>query len=198
MREIWRHLQAHLQPHSQLAHQVGAFPTQAAVLVLLTNDNHNPEIIFTQRALHLFSHPGEVAFPGGKWEEGDHSLLDTALRESCEEIALSPSQVDIIGACPMRATRAGIKVTPFVGVIAADTPLRVNCTELDAIFRVPLIAFKHDSLCIRTDIFTYDDQRYSVPAYGYQGYEIWGFTAALTQEVTRVIWSLAEGEKRSN
>lgn len=192
MKQMWQPLQAYLQPNTILAQQPGRFPSQASVLVLLTDDETNPEIIFTLRAQHLTSHPGEVAFPGGMWELGDMTLLDTALRESHEEIALPPHSVQILGACRSRSTRAGVKVTPFVGVIAADTQLTANHAELDEIFRVPMAAFYGNTLQVRTDIFVHAGRNYHVPAYFYQGREIWGFTAALTQEITAVMITAQE------
>ena len=68
-----------LQPEEQ-----GLYPSQAAVLIALTDDPCDPEIILTQRAKHLSSHSGEVSFPGGKWDREDKSLLHTALRETEE------------------------------------------------------------------------------------------------------------------
>lgn len=183
MRQLWQELETFLHPQKALIHQTGSFTAQASVMVLFTDDRRNPEIIFTRRAQHLSNHPGEVAFPGGMWESGDNTLLETALRESHEEVGLLPSAVRVLGACRPRATRAGVRVTPFVGVIAADTLLVPNSTELDAIFRVPLAAFHSGMIQTRTDIFSYAGQSFRVPAYEHQGYEIWGFTAALTNEI---------------
>lgn len=187
MRQLWQHLQQFLQPNKALLDQAGEFPAQASVLVLFTDDRHNPEIIFTLRAQHLSNHPGEVAFPGGMWEPQDRTLLDTALRESHEEIALPRDAVQILGACRPRSTRAGVRVTPFVGVIAAQTPLIPNLAELDCIFRVPLADFHSGAIQTRTDIFAHAGQSYRVPAWQHQGYEIWGFTAALTNEIITAI-----------
>ena len=60
--------------------------TSAAVLVVLWGSNDDPKVILTQRSEHLKSHAGEVAFPGGKWDPEDTDLLQTALRETFEEI----------------------------------------------------------------------------------------------------------------
>ncbi len=183
MKRSWQNLHTFLQPNKTSAYQVGAFPSQAAVLVLFTDDPHHPEMVFTQRARHLKNHPGEVSFPGGMWELGDKSLRDTALRETEEEIGLAPAQVKLLGACARRATGAGIQVTPFVGVMPTATELTPNLGELDAIFRVPIAAFHGGGIQTRTDFFAHGGRSYHVPAYLHQGYEIWGFTAALTTEI---------------
>lgn len=185
MRPLWQYLQNYLQPNHSLTQQVGLYPAQASVMVLFT-DAENPEMIFTLRAQHLTNHPGEVAFPGGMWETGDNTLLDTALRESHEEIGLSPAAVKLLGACKPRATRVGVRVTPFVGLIDPAIELVPSPDELDAVFRVPLSAFR-SGIQTRTDIFSHAGKSWRVPAYQHEGYEIWGFTAALTQEIITAV-----------
>lgn len=179
-------LQEYLQPNAAAGRQTGSFLKQASVLVLFTEHDNDPEIIFTLRAGHLSSHPGEVAFPGGMWEPGDGSLLDTALRESHEEIGLRPSFVKLLGSCEPRTTYAGVRVTPFVGVIPAGVELSPQPAELEAIFNVPLAAFR-SGIQTRTDFFTHGGKSYHVPAYHHQGYEIWGLTAAITSELLLVL-----------
>src|SRR5690554_3228209 len=179
-------LQQYLQPSATAICPRGSPPRQASVLVLFTEHDDNPEIIFTLRAAHLSNHPGEVAFPGGMWEPGDASLLDTALRESHEEIGLRPSFVKLLGSCEPRTTYAGVRVTPFVGVIPAGVELSPQPAELDAIFNVPLAAFRA-GIQTRTDFFNHGDKSYHVPAYLHQGYEIWGLTAAITSELLLVL-----------
>lgn len=185
MRPLWQYLQNYLQPNHALTQQVGFFPAQAAVMMLFT-DTANSELIFTLRAQHLKNHPGEVAFPGGMWEAEDKTLLDTALRESHEEIGLPAAAVKVLGACKPRATRAGVRVTPFVGVIHPDVELTPSPDELDAVFRVPLSAFR-SGIQTRTDVFSFAGKSWRIPAYHHQGYEIWGFTAALTNEIITAV-----------
>jgi 8-oxo-dGTP pyrophosphatase MutT (NUDIX family) len=166
----------------------GAFPRQAAVMLLMT-DAAEPELIFTLRAKHLNQHAGEVCFPGGKWEPQDDSLLTTALRETHEEIGLAPNMIDVLGALPARATKSGAMVQPFVGKIPADCRFALNHHELDVLFSVPLAAFQH-GLQVRTDVFEHHGVRVRIPAYVYQGYEIWGFTAGVTADLLTLLQSL--------
>ena len=153
---------------------------EAAVLLALTVESQ-PSLVLTRRADHLNDHAGEVALPGGMWEPEDSSLLDTALRESHEEIGLPPQQVELFATLPPRDTRLGVRVTPFVGRIAADVQLRPELAELDAIFRVPL-DYLLDTGNLTRAAFTINEQDYSLPCYQYQGYTIWGFTLALVVE----------------
>lgn len=175
-------LRHRLRSANELTATPGVFPRQAAVMVLITDHPTHPELIYTLRAKHLRDHPGEVAFPGGKWEPQDRNLLVTALRETHEEIALPPAQVRILGAINPRSTFAGTKVTPFVGLVSHTVRMVADPNELDSIFRVPLNWFSAENR-LRVDEFSFAGMTYRVPAYGYQDYEIWGFTAAVTQEI---------------
>lgn len=158
----------------------------AAVLLALT-DEPDPQVILTLRSQQLSSHSGEVSLPGGRWDATDPSLEYTALRETHEEIGLSPDQVRILGPLWTRSTRWQVEVTPWLGIVPANAPLTPNPGELDAIFRVPLTWFFDDPR-IRTDRITIDQRRIYLPAYEYEGYEIWGFTAGvLTEFLVRVL-----------
>ena len=154
---------------------------QAAVLVLIS-ENDNPAILYTKRAAHLRQHPGEVCFPGGMWEPGDRDLFVTAQREVHEEIGLPASGIKLLGRLPQSHTRAGTPVTPFIASFDAGLPLYASPNELDSIFLVPLSIFK-DGIQVREDTFEREGRMLQIPVYHYQGYEIWGFTAAVTAQV---------------
>ncbi|MDM3872162.1 CoA pyrophosphatase [Porticoccus sp. W117] len=153
---------------------------EAAVLLALTMEPR-PHLVLTRRAGHLNDHAGEVALPGGMWEPQDSSLLHTALRESHEEIGLPPGEVELFATLPPRDTRLGVRVTPFVGRIAADAELTPELAELDAIFRVPLEYLLDTNNLTRAN-FDINGKDYSLPCYQYQEYTIWGFTLALLVE----------------
>ncbi len=151
---------------------------EAAVLIALTREPGDPEIILTQRAEHLNSHSGEVCFPGGKRDETDPDALFTALRETHEEIALPPDRVQILGALPVRTTRFLTSVAPFVGLVDKAEPLKANPEELDAVFRVP-VSFFLDKKNLTRSRFTGRGYSINMPCYIFQGYRVWGFTLGL-------------------
>lgn len=152
----------------------------AAVLVPLIRHNTSEySLLLTQRSANLRQHGGEVAFPGGMWEPGDDFPKVTALREAEEEVALSPADVTTLGILPQSYTGSGVAVTPVVGVLSSSNlSLTPNPDEIDSIFQVPLQELVSDKR-IRTDIFLRRNQQLWAPAFDYQGYEIWGFTAAV-------------------
>lgn len=159
--------------------------TQAAVLVALTRSSA-PELLLTRRAAHLNSHGFQVAFPGGKWEEGDANLVETALRESEEEVFLDPALVEVKGALPRRMSRWGVEVYPFVGLVPEVLKVRANPEEIDEIFMAPL-AFFLDEPPARIDKFERHGARLEVPVWHFQEFEIWGLTALIIKDLLNVL-----------
>ena len=151
---------------------------RAAVLVLLSEFTSGDHVLLTKRADHLSSHSGEIAFPGGKWEQGDESLRTTALRESHEEVGLAPELVEILGELPVSMTRYQTSVMPYVGRVANDVKLTANKAELDTYFWVPIDFFGDDS-CLRIDVFNHFGKEIRVPAYLFGEHVIWGVTARI-------------------
>lgn len=148
----------------------------SAVLIAVTHVAE-PHVILTKRSANLSSHAGEVAFPGGKWDEGDGDLLETALRESREEVGLQAEHVfEVVGQLKPVVSRSGLNVTPYVAIVDDEAQLTPNLQELDSIFKVPLTFFM-DGSNVRSKAIDYKGQRVVIPAYHYDGYMIWGLTA---------------------
>lgn len=160
----------------------------AAVLLLISREN-NPSILYTRRALHLRSHPGEICFPGGRREYEDQHLWATALRETQEEIGLPANQIDYLGALRPAVTRAGTQVISFVASFNADYPLIPALNELDTIFHVPLVDFSR-GIKIRDDFFQHQGRDYRLPVYQFRQHTIWGFTAGVTENFLQSIESI--------
>lgn len=162
---------------ADIRHSVDPETSDSAVLIGLTAGSDG-KIILTQRAGHMNSHAGEVAFPGGKREPGDSSLLNTALRETEEEIGLPTAAVDVICALPQVVTRHGLTVTPFFGLVPEQPALTANPQELDAVFCVP-VAWLTDASNLQVDVFDGANGKYRVPRFIYEEFRIWGITAMM-------------------
>jgi 8-oxo-dGTP pyrophosphatase MutT (NUDIX family) len=151
----------------------------AAVIILLhTRPAQGPCLLLTERAAHLHSHGGEVAFPGGMFEEADKDLWQTALREAREEVGLLPESVSAPRTMARSSTRRGIAVTPFAATWLFEHPLTLCSEEIASSFWLPLSVVAADKR-VRTDIFLRDGQEFWAPVYRHEGYLIWGFTARL-------------------
>lgn len=160
-----------------IQHSVDPEASDSAVLIGLTA-GADGKIILTQRAEHMNSHAGEVAFPGGKREPADLSLLATALRETEEEIGLPTAAVDVVCALPRVVTRHGVTVTPFFGLVPEQPSLTANPQELDAVFCVP-VDWLTDASNLSIDVFDDAERKYYLPSFIYQEFRIWGITAMM-------------------
>lgn len=159
---------------------------EAAVLMPLV-DEPDPQIILTVRSNSMPTHAGEVAFPGGKRDPGDKDLLMTALRESEEEVGLSPDYVDVLGQLSPLASRYGMKVTPFVGIVRPEAELQAEPGEIDTIFQVPLQFFLDEipELSSPIDVF---GRQFRIPSYYYEDKRIWGLTAFMILDLINHVY----------
>ncbi|HXW82851.1 MAG TPA: CoA pyrophosphatase, partial [Candidatus Binataceae bacterium] len=96
----------------------------AAVLVPIFERDGTLHVVYIRRSDQVASHRGQVAFPGGRVDPADQTVLDTALREAHEEVGIPPDAVEVLGALPTATTyTSGILVSPFAGLIPDSTPL---------------------------------------------------------------------------
>ncbi len=95
-------------------------------------------VLLTQRTAHLSNHSGQIAFPGGRADEGDADASATALREAHEEVGLLPRQVRVIGSLPTYTTGSAFIITPVVGLVEPGFDLNPNAHEVADVFEVPL------------------------------------------------------------
>lgn len=167
-----------LNPSLQGVYQLPKDPRAAAVLVPLVQREEGLSVILTQRAEHLPTHKGQVAFPGGKLENFDKDVVDCALRETEEEIGLSRDFVNVIGTLDPYLTSTGFAVTPIVGIIKQAFTLTPDPREVDAVFEVPFeILMSDNGLRQESQVFG-GHERYFY-AMNWDGFYIWGVTAAI-------------------
>jgi 8-oxo-dGTP pyrophosphatase MutT (NUDIX family) len=154
----------------------------ASVLVPLVMRDEGLNVLLTRRAGHLKKHAGQISFPGGKFEEADGSMVETALRESEEEIGLDPSVVDIAGALNIYITVTGYAVTPIVGFVEPMDNLIADAGEVAEIFEVPLTFLMDARNHKRHSGFLNGVERfwYAMP---YEEYYIWGATAGMLRDL---------------
>ncbi len=159
--------------------------TPAAVLIAVTDVPDNPQVILTQRPNTMRDHPGQVAFPGGKIDPGEDAIA-AALREAEEELALPPSAVRVIGASDDYVTGTGFIVTPVVGVVPPGLELVPSPSEVAAIFEAPLAMLLDRSQWRSNEVFWRGANRRYLEM-DYQGFRIWGVTAAILANLARRI-----------
>ena len=150
----------------------------AAVLVGLQPGPKGLSVILTKRASHLKHHPGQIAFPGGKLDDGDRGATGAALREAWEEIGLPPGHARVLGCLDPHETVTGFCVTPVLAEIDPDFRPTRQEEEVEEVFLVP---FAHvmapTSFRIEGRIWRGVRRQYYVVPYG--PYYIWGATARI-------------------
>ena len=124
------------------------------------------------------AHGGHLAFPGGKRDPQDASMLDAALREAREEIGIEPAQVGVLAHLPPVDTRtSGFRIYPFLGRIARPAQWRPNEREVAEVIEVPLDALLDPAFHIESAAQVTDAaERLRVPFYRIGGHELWGVT----------------------
>jgi 8-oxo-dGTP pyrophosphatase MutT (NUDIX family) len=167
-------------------YQAPVAKVDAAVLMALTREDV-PRLILTRRAQHMNSHAGEVAFPGGKCDSSDASIIATALREAHEEIALEPSRVQIVGELGIFTSRIGMKVKPIIGLLDEMPTLQANPDEIESIFTVPLDVFLNQKPSYDHKV-KYMGVNIAVPSFKHEGYVIWGLTGYMIVEFMRQVY----------
>jgi 8-oxo-dGTP pyrophosphatase MutT (NUDIX family) len=156
---------------------------EAAVLVAIT-DRPDPGVLFIVRPEAMRAHAGQVAFPGGQVDPDDRDPAHTALREAWEELAIDPAQVTLCGLADPYRTITNYRVTPVVGVIPPDLPLKPDPVEVDDWFEVPL-AFILDPANHHRKTINVDGRQRSYIQIDWNGRRIWGATAAMIVNLSR-------------
>lgn len=153
----------------------------AAVLLPIIN-KPNPTLLLTQRSPFLRSHAGQVAFPGGASDPEDGTLVNTALREAYEEVAIPPEKVTVLGQLSPLQSYGGYEVTPIVGLVPNNIQYQANPSEVAAIFEVPLF----DALSLQRHKYV-DINRAGrhnrIFFYWYKGHLVWGLTASIIHQL---------------
>jgi len=160
--------------------------SRAAVLVPIVERPEGLTILLTQRASHLKNHPGQISFPGGRVEATDASPWDTALRECQEEIGLGREHVALAGYLADHFVISGYLVTPAVAFVRTGFELKLDLTEVDEVFEVPL-DFVLDPANHVPRERRFGGHTFKAVDIPYQRHNIWGATAGMLMTLYRML-----------
>lgn len=156
----------------------------AAVLIGLVERGNRLHVILTKRAAHLKHHPGQVSFPGGKYEDSDINLAHTAIRETFEEIGIPTDKIELVGTLPALPTISRFAVTPFIARVNQDYQAKIDHNEVAEVFEVPA-SFLFQPKNLFHHHFQLRTSRHKIFALPYQHHFIWGVTAQIIDALQR-------------
>jgi len=150
----------------------------ASILVVIYGNE--PIVVMTEKPKHMKFHAGEISFPGGKLDSDDSDLLETALRETSEEIGLSISKEQVIGQLdPVITLNSGFLILPFISIVDKIPTLSANA-EVEKIFHIPLESF------LKTEARDPDPSHNLIQemyTFEYENQIVWGASARILKQI---------------
>jgi len=195
---LFEQLQARLEQRPGRAlNQRGVSLRESAVLVPMFIRQGAPHILLTKRPETLRSHPGQIAFPGGARDPEDATPLHTALRETHEELGVSPGVVQVLGMLDEIPTTSQFRIVPFVGAIPHDVRYVPNVAEIDLVLEVPLLHLL-DPARLRTERRTWMGHEIDTYFYDVGEHVIWGATAHILHNLLQLAGDLPALQRLSS
>lgn len=153
---------------------------EAAVLISLIVEGDLPKFLLTRRTENVSTHKGQISFPGGGRHLEDHTLLETAVRETQEELGINPDALEVTGRFHDYMAVTGIRVASYVGFLHGGLIFEPDPLEVAYVLKVPLRFFEESRPVVRRyhrlgrerDVYFYD----------FEGEEVWGLTAEIIRD----------------
>lgn len=162
-------------------------PLKPAAVLAAVTERERPGFLLIHRPSNMRSHPGQVAFPGGKIDPGEDAV-EAALREANEELGIHERDVTVIGVSDTYRTGSGYAITPVIAVVPPDLPLNPNPTEVAQWFEAPVdFVFDRDNHVHHQGFWQGRERRYIEIMW--QQHRIWGVTAGIIANLAkRIAW----------
>jgi 8-oxo-dGTP pyrophosphatase MutT (NUDIX family) len=162
---------------------------RAAVLVPIVDavDCVEPELLFIVRKSDLARHPGQIAFPGGRAEPSDRDLAHTALRETHEELGISPDRIEVLGLLDDVPTPTQFVITPVVGVVRELGTLTPDTVEIADLFRCGVGAISEPARYTNEGERSFLGVTYAMHQYKWEQHTIWGATARILHQLLSLV-----------
>jgi len=158
----------------------------AAVLVALYAKDGDYCVLLNKRSEEVEHHKGEISFPGGAKDPEDKNFLDTALRETEEEMGINRNDVTILGELDEVVTRSNFHVKVFVGSIVYPYSFKPSAVEIDEVLEVPIKSL-NDPSTWRIETRMEDGLPVSTRSYAYKDHLVFGVTARILQQFLEVL-----------
>ena len=176
-----------LQHYEQL-NDADKNPKMAGVMMLCYPKDDKAHIVLIIRNTYKGIHSAQIAFPGGKYEQEDKDFAFTALRETQEEIGISPDQIEIVKSfTKLYITPSNFMVYPFLGISREKLTFIPDPNEVAAIIELPLSVLLNDSIVIETNVSTSYLGDIDITAFKIENKIVWGATAMMLSELKDVL-----------
>lgn len=160
--------------------------TLAAILLPLFEKGRDTYILLTKRTHKVKTHKGEISFPGGVYDQGDHTLEKTALRECFEEIGLREEDVEMLGCLDDVETLTQYMIRPFVGILPYPYAFVVNHEEIEQMIELPLQSLLEKDPFQKKVVCVEGEER-TIYTYHYGHHVIWGATAKILRQFADLV-----------
>ena len=154
----------------------------ASVLIIIYGEN--PFVIMKKKASTLKVHAGEISFPGGKWCEKDQDILETAIRETKEELCLDVSKEHVIGQLDSVITlNSKYRIIPFIAILDEIPSLTAN-SEVESILHIPLAPFLNT---MDEDDLPEHRSIKEMYTFTFEKYNVWGASARMLRQINTLV-----------
>lgn len=163
-------------------------PREAAIMMLFYPKKNKTHLALILRTSYNGVHSSQIAFPGGKVEKFDKNYQETALRETHEEIGITPESITVIrDFTPIYIPPSNFMVYPFLGFSENDLIFNLDPNEVAGIIELPMTEFLDENIIISNSMSTSYNQEIDVPAFKIQEHIVWGATAMMLSELKDVL-----------
>ncbi|MFO8234330.1 MAG: CoA pyrophosphatase [Bacteroidales bacterium] len=171
---------APLQRHSK---KISVYTKKAGVLLLLYPKENSVYTVLIKRQIYEGVHSGQISLPGGKMERDDKNVIETAIRETKEEIGIDENEIKILG----KLTKLFIPVSdyivhPIIGSISYEPEFFPNKREVENIYTIKLEQLMDPTCINQSKTFKENNKKYTAPFYEIDDLNIWGATAMILSE----------------
>jgi len=165
------------------------FAKKSAVMILLFHEQENLKVVFIRRSFYVGIHSGQMAFPGGRFEENDGDVEHTAFREIEEEIGIAQDKIELLGRISdIYVPASNFVISVFVGYLAQKPVYKADEREVAEIIEVDFDDFlKPENIGVKTFFVPSDNHSVEAPCYQTSKCDIWGASAMVVNELVEIL-----------